>query len=284
MKFVLRLVLALFSGIVLGGMTIKEEKTQFIYLNNPETLKTTGILHKKKYSQNTNVRYFFHFKNGTNNAQNFYIKSQFIISNFKIAYHKHKRPEIAGAISTTEFMKLNPWNQQVDLTLRLNPNETISGIAEGRILKDDVLLFQFGNQKNIIRTVEQTQTSYQHNINIDLNNNKNAKYRLGENIENTVKGQYGNNISIFIKPLESGILSLKFSPRGGNGLLVFENRGKIYKTDIKPAYDKYDVMLVYVEKNKIEKFTFIPLGGLNYPIELDFSLKTEILKEATLQT
>ena len=62
MKFVLRLVLALFSGIVLGGMTIKEEKTQFIYLNNPETLKTTGILHKKKYSQNTNVRYFFHFK------------------------------------------------------------------------------------------------------------------------------------------------------------------------------------------------------------------------------
>jgi len=280
MKFVLRLVLALFSGIVLGGMTIKEEKTQFIYLNNPETLKTTGILHKKKYSQNTNVRYFFHFKNGTKSTQKFYIKSNFVIKDLKYSYNIHRRPEFAGAKSTLDFMKSEYKNDTVNLSIDLKPNETISGMMDWKIIKDDNILFQFGNEKSNIRAVDYYQTKYQHNVNLDLKQNSSTKYRLGENIPNSVKGQYGNDININIIPKESGILLFKFSPRGGEGLLVFENRGKIYKTNLKAAYNKYEVMLVYVEKDKVETFKFIPLGGLNYPIELDFSLQTEILKEA----
>ena len=47
------------------------QTSQFIYLNNPETLTQTGILHKKKVIKNTQIRYFFHYKNGTNKTQSF---------------------------------------------------------------------------------------------------------------------------------------------------------------------------------------------------------------------
>ena len=272
MGFVYKFVVAIFSAILLGSMSLQNEKTEFIYLNNPETLKTTGILHQKKYSQNTNVRYFFHFKNGTKSTQKFYIKSNFVIKDLKYSYNIHRRPEFAGAKSTLDFMKSEYKNDTVNLSINLKPNETISGMMDGKIIKDDNILFQFGNEKSNIRAVDYYQTKYQHNVNLDLKQNSSTKYRLGENIPNTVKGQYGNDININIIPKESGILLFKFSPRGGEGLLVFENRGKIYKTNLKAAYNKYEVMLVYVEKDKVEKFKFIPLGGLNYPIELDFSL------------
>ena len=88
-----------------------------------------------------------------------------------------------------------------------------------------------------------------------------------------VDGQYGSNINVQVHPKETGILKLSFSPRGGKGILVFSHRGIIHTTKLLPAKKTYEVLSVYVEKNKAETFTFIPLGGLNYPIRLDFQLK-----------
>ena len=273
MGFVYKFVVAIFSAILLGSMSLQNEKTEFIYLNNPETLKTTGILHQKKYSQNTNVRYFFHFKNGTKSTQKFYIKSNFVIKDLKYSYNIHRRPEFAGAKSTLDFMKSEYKNDTVNLSIDLKPNETISGMMDGKIIKDDNILFQFGNEKNNIRAVDYYQTKYQHNVNLDLKQNSSTKYRLGENIPDTVKGQYGSSINIVVNPKETGILKMSFSPRGGAGLLVFSNRGKIFITKLMPAFKKYDAFMISVEKGKKETFTFIPCGGLNYPINLDFSLQ-----------
>lgn len=275
-KIIAFLVIWIFS---VGTTSSKLNECQFVYLNNPETLKTTGILHKKKYSQNTNVRYFFHYVNGTNNKQNFKISSNFIIKNFKISYDINKRPELAGSNSVHEFMKSNKFNSKVDYNINLNINETISGILEGDILQNDEIVFSFGPGKEIIAK-DFYQDKFEYNLDIDLSSSKSCKFRLGNPIKDYVAGQYGNNINLNIVPKESGILKLSFSPRGGNGMIIFENRGKIYSTGLKAAYKNYEVLLIAVEKDKIEKFTFIPIGGLNYPIELNFSLHNEILKVA----
>ena len=92
-------------------------------------------------------------------------------------------------------------------------------------------------------------------------------------IDGKVDGQYGSNINVQVYPKQTGILKLSFSPRGGKGILVFSHRGIIHTTKLLPAKKTYEVLSVYVEKNKAETFTFIPLGGLNYPIRLDFQLK-----------
>jgi hypothetical protein len=72
--------------------------------------------------------------------------------------------------------------------------------------------------------------------------------------------------------MKSGIMKMSFSPRGGDGLLVFSHRGKITMTKFVSVKDEEDVLNIKVEKNVPEVFTFIPIGGLNYPIRINFSL------------
>jgi hypothetical protein len=47
-------------------------------------------------------------------------------------------------------------------------------------------------------------------------------------------------------------------------------------TDLKLPHQDYQVLLIQVEKGKKETFTFIPTGGLNFPIRVDFSLQQQI--------
>ena len=43
-------------------------------------------------------------------------------------------------------------------------------------------------------------------------------------------------------------------------------------TKLLPAKKEYDALYISVDKNKPETFTFIPTGGLNFPIQLNFKL------------
>ena len=47
-------------------------------------------------------------------------------------------------------------------------------------------------------------------------------------------------------------------------------------TDLEMPHQDYQVLLIQVEKGKQETFTFIPTGGLNFPIRVDFSLHPHI--------
>ena len=95
---------------------------------------------------------------------------------------------------------------------------------------------------------------------------------IGEKIEGTVLGQYGSDIKLTVIPRKSGIMKMSFSPRGGDGLLVFSHKGKITMTDFVSVKKESDVLCIKVEKNVPEVFTFIPIGGLNYPIKINFNL------------
>lgn len=280
MMLVAKIFLAIFASLLVLGATNSNISTgEFIYMNNPERLKTTGILHKKKYNQNTNVRYFFHYVNGTKSNQKFEIKSNNIVNNYKFGCDINFRPEIAGSKSVEKYMYSEPSSAKINYTRIVKPEETISGIFQGTIIKDDEIVFCFGSESKVI-AFDKIQSNFDHSVNLDAEVDKISKFRLGDPIKNKISGQYGNDINLIINPKQSGILKVSFSPRGGEGKLVFENRGKIYKTEMKSPYKQYDVMYVFVEKGKLEKFQFIPIGGFNYPMELSFSLHTEILKEA----
>ena len=196
--------------ITIGATGSGSNISQFVYLNNPETLKTTGILHQKKYSQNTNVRYFFHYVNGTKVKQSFKIKSNYIVKNLKIAYDIHKRPEFAGSNSVMKFMNSKTDNSKVEHDISLNPKETISGIFEGLILQNDEVQFSFGSgNKLIAKDLYQEKFDFNVDLNVDIKNN--AKFRLGNPIKDTVAGQYGSNINLLINPKDDGILKLCFT-------------------------------------------------------------------------
>ena len=273
MALSLKLLLTMKSAILAMFVLSTSKPSYYIYLNNPETLTSTGILHKKTFEKNSHVRYFFHYLNGTDKSQQFSIKNKEIVTNFKKSINTDERPEFAGALTVKNFLKAETQNCKINITSNVNPEETISGILEGDFQKGDSITYKFGNNDLDLSSFDIYQSEYNFDIPINIGFDSAVQFKLGGGIENTVKGQYGSNINIVVNPKETGILKMTFSPRGGAGLLVFSNRGKIFITKLMPAFKKYDAFMISVEKGKKETFTFIPCGGLNYPINLDFSLQ-----------
>jgi hypothetical protein len=273
MTLSLKLLLTMKSAILALFVLATNKPSYYVYLNNPETVTSTGILHKKTFEKNSHVRYFFHYLNGTDKSQQFSIKNKEIVTNFKKSINTDERPEFAGALTVKNFLKAETKNCKINITSNVNPEETISGILEGDFQKGDSITYKFGNNDLDLSSFDIYQSEYNFDIPINIGFDSAVQFKLGGGIENTVKGQYGSNINIVVNPKETGILKMTFSPRGGAGLLVFSNRGKIFITKLMPAFKKYDAFMISVEKGKKETFTFIPCGGLNYPINLDFSLQ-----------
>ena len=273
MMISIKIVLLFVFSFMFGSMA---NQSCLIYLNNPETLTKTGVLHKKTFQNNTRVRYFFHYKNGTDKSQKFVFSCKGLVYNLKKSVTTHKSPEMVGAYTARNFLKSKEINSQVNLVSWVEPNATISGILEADFSKGSVVTCYFGNKETIIDSLDVYQPSYDFdfNFNVDLKNK--ASYRLGDGIQNTVRGQYGSDVNIIINPKETGILKMTFNPRGGKGLLVFNNRGKIYMTNLELPRKDYQVLMIQVEKGKKETFTFIPTGGLNFPIRIDFTLQSTI--------
>ena len=273
MMISIKIVLLFVFSFMFGSMA---NQNCLIYLNNPETLKKPGILHTKKFQKNTRVRYFFHYKNGTNKQQKFVFSCKGIVNNLKKSVTTHESPELVGANTAYNFLKSKETNSQVNLVSWVEPNATISGILEGDFSKGDVATCYFGGKESVIDSYDVYQPSYDFDFNFNVDFKNKASYRLGDGIENTVRGQYGSNVNIIINPKETGILKMTFNPRGGKGLLVFNNRGKIYMTNLELPRKDYQVLMIQVEKGKKETFSFIPTGGLNFPIRIDFTLKQVI--------
>ncbi len=269
-----KLLLTMKSAILAMFVLTTSKPSYYVYLNNPETLRTTGILHQKTFEKDTRVRYFFHYVNGTDKSQKFTVKNKEKVNNFKKSVNTNTRPEIAGALSVKNFLGASPQNSKINISSEVEPNETISGILEGDFQKNDSIVYKFGSSDVKIDSFDIYQEKYNFDIPINVGYDSIVQFKLGGGIDDTVKGQYGSNINIIVNPKETGILKMSFSPRGGAGLLVFSNRGKIFITKLMPAFKKYDVFMISVEKGKKETFTFIPCGGLNYPINLDFSLQS----------
>ena len=259
---------------------LQEKPTAFVYMNHPETLMSTGILHEKTFKADTQSRYFFHYKNGTSKGQKLHIQTKNTVNNLKKSINSHERPEISGSLTTKQFLSAPEENKKLDFTTYLEPNITLTGIIEGKFSKNDTIVFKFGNSENKLDTFTTFQNEYIFNHFYDLKLNNNITYKLGAREENLIPGQYGQTINLNIKPTASGIMKISFSPRGGSGLLIFSHRGKIYTTKLLSAQKEYDVMMISVEKNKIETFSFIPIGGLNYPINIYFSLHDTLLEKS----
>ena len=272
MAFSLKL-FAVIKCLIAALFVLNSQQTSYLlYLNNPETINKSGILHDKKFSQNTRVRYFVHYKNGTDKPQKFYMNSDLKVKSLKKSFNSNFLPEKAGAKSIKNFFTAKSQYAPLAVYCKLNPEDTISGIIEGEFQQNDRVVCRLGVEDNPINYLDVLQANYKLQKNLDLYMNIPTSLNIGEKIDGTVLGQYGSDIKLYVSPMKSGIMKMSFSPRGGDGLLVFSHRGKIIMTKFVSAKEESDVFSIKVEKNVPEVFTFIPIGGLNYPIRINFSL------------
>ena len=248
------------------------QTSYLLYLNNPETINKSGVLHDKKFLQNTRVRYFVHYKNGTEKSQKFFMNSDLPVKSLKKSFNSHYLPDRAGANTIKNFFTAKSSTSPLAVYCSLDPDETISGIIEGEFQKNDHVVCRLGVESNTINYLDILQTDYKLEKSLEVYMKIPASVNIGEKLDGTVLGQYGSDIKLSVIPMKSGILKMSFSPRGGDGLLVFSHKGKITMTKFVSVKDESDVLAIKVEKNVPEVFTFIPIGGLNYPIRLTFNL------------
>jgi hypothetical protein len=272
MAFSLKL-FAVIKCLIAALFILNSQQTSYLlYLNNPETINKSGVLHDKKFTQNTKVRYFVHYKNGTDKPQKFYMNSDLKVKSLKKSFNSNFLPEQAGAKSIKNFFTAKSQNVPLAVYCKLNPEDTISGIIEGEFQQNDRVVCRLGVEDNPTNYLDILQANYKLQKNLDLYMHIPASVNIGEKIDGTVLGQYGSDIKLYVSPMKSGIMKMSFSPRGGDGLLVFSHRGKITMTKFVSVKEESDVFTIKVEKNVPEVFTFIPIGGLNYPIRINFSL------------
>jgi hypothetical protein len=272
MAFSLKL-FAVIKCLIAALFILNSQQTSYLlYLNNPETITKSGVLHDKKYTQNTKVRYFVHYKNGTDKTQKFYMNSDLKVKSLKKSFNSNFLPERAGAKSIKNFFTAKSQYAPLAIYCKLDPEDTISGIIEGEFQQNDRVVCRLGVEDNPINYLDVLQANYKLHKNLDLYMNIQSSVNIGEKIDGTVLGQYGSDIKLYVNPMKSGIMKMSFSPRGGDGLLVFSHRGKITMTKFVSVKEESDVFSIKVEKNVPEVFTFIPIGGLNYPIRINYNL------------
>ena len=267
-----KLLISLKCIILLLSTLYYSDNNYLLYLNNPETINKSGVLHDKKYTHNTRVRYFVHYKNGTDKPQKFYMNSDLKVKSLKKSFNIHFLPDRAGAYSIKNFLTAKQTTAPLNVYSVLQPDETISGILEGEFQQNDRVVCRLGVENNPINCLDVLQLDYTLEKSLDVYMKIPASVIIGEKIEGTVLGQYGSDIKLTVIPRKSGLMKMSFSPRGGDGLLVFSHRGKITMTEVVSVKNESDVICFKAEKNVPEVFTFIPIGGLNYPIKINFNL------------
>lgn len=278
MALVTKLTFFIKLALSLAVTSVSNQTSYLLYLNHPETLTKPGILHKKQFTQDTNVRYFIHYKNGTDDSQKLSFTSQKVVKNMKKSFNSNQRPEYAGANTAENFLKSKTVDNKINVSTILQPEETISGMIEGVFSKGDTVLCKFVDSNQPINSLDIYQPSISYTKNFSIDYKSPVIYRLGDDINGYVPGQYGSNINLVVNPKANGLIKMTFSPRGGDGLLVFTNRGKIFKTKLLPAKGFYDILLIDVSKDQSETFSFIPTGGLNFPIRIKFEMVDSVTK------
>jgi hypothetical protein len=200
------------------------------------------------------------------------MNSDLKVKSLKKSFNAHFLPDRAGAFSIKNFFTAKQSTSALSVYCKLQPEETISGIIEGEFQQNDRVVCRLGVEDNPINYLDVLQLDYKLEKSLDLYMKISSSVVIGEKIDGTVLGQYGSDIKLTVIAHKSGIMKMSFSPRGGDGLLVFSHRGKITMTKFVSVKEEEDVLCLKVEKNVPEIFTFIPIGGLNYPIKINFNL------------
>ena len=268
--------LLLFGILAVSSLSASNVTTKrLVFLNFPEKVTRSGELGKQTIKKTSNTRIFFHYLNATGRDQVFNLNFEGKFTDFKSGIAVDKEPGFAGAKANSAFFKAQ--RKSIDnpkLSITLPNKSTVSGIADATFDQGDSWLCEMGSGYAIEGIKIITTDNFHKRININLFNNKPNFYRLGDNRNDVIPGDYGFNYNFEVRNTTSKkkMLLCYFDPRGGKMTGVFNVEDKVfYIKEVLPKTTTkfYHKILEPKENISIE---YIPTGGYSYPIELKFKL------------
>jgi hypothetical protein len=268
--------LLLFGILAVSGSTSNlATSKRLVFLNFPEKVIKSGELGKQTIKNTSNTRIFFHYLNATGREQVFNLKFEGSFKDFKSGMAIDREPGFAGAKANSSFFKAQ--RKSIDnpkLSISLPHRATISGIVDATFDQGDKWHCEMGSGQPVEGIKIVSTDNFHKLFKIDLNDKKPYYYRLGDNRNDIIPGDYGFNYNFSIKNKTSSkkLLICYLDPRGGKITGVFNADGKVITTkeinprDVTKFYDRF------LEPNESIDLSYVPTGGYSYPINLKFKL------------
>jgi hypothetical protein len=240
------------------------------YLNQPESVRSDGLLAKFETQPADNTRIFFHFINKTGKTQEFVLHLNQSISKFRLGYATSPSPGAAGVNAAYNFLKCEPKQKDggIEFKIKLQPQVVISGICEGFMPDKTQVTAYFGSVKE--NKLYQVKESVNVTENIDINLDKdNQVVRIGTKRKDFIDGDYGTTfkLSITSSSDKPKTYKLVMSPRGGHLSLCFKHNNTLLTTPVVPAKHHYTVCTFEFLPGSVYTFETILVGGYAYPVE-----------------
>jgi hypothetical protein len=238
------------------------------FMNSPETLRSTGVLHNLSLKPNTKSRLFFHYLNKTGATQNFTIRSDKKI----LAQYGHAvspDPSKAGLAAYNNLIGGKKKERKLDIVIVVPSGHTVSGMIDVNADEESKVVVALGQANTNINTTLFTAQSFFKQHLISLKGTDSQKIRIGNGVIGEFKGDYGTNHEIVARndskaPLE---VEIYVSPRGGPINLGYVLNGTWRTTGLIPAYSNVRLAKVRLAPGQVLSLSHVITGGFNYPVE-----------------
>lgn len=267
--------LLLFTMVLMPSNAGAPLATNLVFLNFPEKVLKAGELGKQTIKKASNTRIFFHYLNATGREQVFKLNFEGKFNNFKSGIAYDREPGIAGAKANLAFFKAQRKSiENPNLEINLPNNTTVSGMVDATFDPGDKWNCSMGSGEPVKGIKIITTDNFYKNVKIDLKNNKPSFYRLGDNRNDIIPGDYGYSYQFELSNVtnKKKLLLCYIDPRGGKITGVFNVDGKSFLTDeINPRIQTKFFHKILDANEKIN-LNYVPTGGYSYPINLKFKL------------
>jgi len=246
-----------------------------VFLNFPEKVTQPGELGKQTIKKTSNTRIFFHYLNATGRDQVFKLKFEGKFKDFKSGFGIDREPGFAGSKANSSFFKaIRKEINNPQIVINLPNKTTISGIADGTFEPGFKWFCEMGEGEPVDGIKIVTTDDFHKTFDVLLKNKKPFYYRLGDNRNDIIPGDYGFNYNFKItnKTEDSKMLLCYLNPRGGKITGVFHVDKKIITTkEIEPKVETKFYHKIVLPGESIN-LQYVPTGGYSYPINLKFKL------------
>lgn len=285
-----RWILSLLAFFFWCGESLAEPPSGTLYfLNEPESVCKPGTVARQPLLRKGRARIFFHFRNCTGKAQVFTLAVNKTVNKtangteskagealeimearqVRAAFAVDGEPEQAGIRAAHAFMTQNPAKGGISLRVRVEPLQTVSGIAEGTCDEEGVILAQMG-EGDVVRGMKVVANAWIfESFERKMGSSASWKLRLGEDREGRIAGDYGSTLRVGVENVsgKTSRLRIVVSPRGGDLALAYRDQHRVLRTPMLAARSRRELLSRVLRPGEKFSLDLIPAGGFNYPVE-----------------
>lgn len=257
---------AVFCALLFSCPLLGDEPTHgaVYYFNNPESVKSPGVLGEATLPANEPARLFFHFVNKTGHAQPFSVVADANWNVSNSGFGLDADPGKAGREAVTHFLA---GHHPAPAAIQVQPGQTVSGIMDCLPAASTHVICSMGTGPTHWNVQVANNPLEVQDTDLALGT---VSLTFGKDSPGAVDGCYGTTVRLrfhnrTVKPVKA---TFSVSPRGGGLTFVYLFNGSVFMTNEIPARGHEQLFTTAVAPGGMIVLDTIPTGGYSYPVKI----------------